>query len=200
MENRKALVIAFVFILILVIPILFTFYFWIPQQERSDFENYYLGIMENLNAEENKTMVRNWFERDYMFGELIEWVNDVIVFDKTYNDSGRHWKTDPASIKENGKGQCGEFGILCASACLANGYETRLVVAVDVSNPNNWKDLHVWDEVKMCGWIHVDPSGNVCGEKYRYETLDWGENIGSTVRIYAFEEGKCEEVTANYLS
>ena len=72
MKNRKALVIAFVFTLIVVIPILYTFYFWIPQQERSDFENYYLGIMENLNAEENKTMVRNWFERDYMFGELIE--------------------------------------------------------------------------------------------------------------------------------
>ena len=203
MENRKALVIAAVFISIVVIPIAFTFYVWIHQQQSSIFENYYLDIIKNLNAEENKTKVRNWFERDYNYTELLEWVNDTLVFDKTYNDPERHWRTDPALIKEIGRGQCGEFGILYVSACLAHGYDSKLVVAVNVSNPNKWSDLHVWAEVEDNGWVHVDTYPGKWNDPYMYErgkTGKWSEYIGSAVRIYAFEEGKCEEVTLNYLS
>ena len=30
------------------------------------------------------------------------------------------------------------------------------------------------------------------------EAWSWGKDIGSNIRIYAFEEGKCEDVTSNY--
>jgi hypothetical protein len=160
--------------------------------------------MKNLNAEENKTIVRNWFERDYTFTELLEWVNDVLIFDKTYNDPERYWRTNPSVIKEIGRGQCGEFGILYVSACLAHGYDSRFVVAVNVNNPNNLSDLHVWAEVnENDDWIHVDPYPKKWDDQYMYErgeTGKWGDCIGSAVRIYAFEEGNCKEVTLNYLS
>lgn len=182
------------------LPFFYYFYFLIPQQQSSNFENYYLGIMKNLNADENKTSVKNWFERNYTFTELIGWVNNTLVFDETYDVSQRHWSVDPATIKEIGMGGSVEFSILYVSACLAQGYESRIVVAVDVSNSNYWTDLHVWAEVKMCGWIHVDPSRNMWANKLIYANGEWGDAIGSTVKIYAFDDGKCEDVTLNYLS
>ncbi len=75
-----------------------------PPKQSSVIENYYLRIMKNLNTEENKTTVRSWFERDYNYTELLEWVNYTFVLDKTYNDPERPWITDPSKIKEIGMG------------------------------------------------------------------------------------------------
>ncbi len=160
--------------------------------------------MKNLNTEENKTTVRSWFERDYNYTELLEWVNYTLVLDKTYNDPERPWITDQSKIKEIGMCQRGEFGILYVAACLAHGYDSRLVVAVNVSDPNSWSDLHVWAEVKEnSNWVHVDPAGVAWDNRYGYEnneTGPWGDYIWSVVRIYAFEDGNYEEVTLSYLS
>jgi transglutaminase-like putative cysteine protease len=165
--------------------------------------DYYLDIIEDLNSDVTKTEVRGWFERDYTYTELVEWVNDTLIFDPTYNEPERHWRTDPSVIKEIGRGQCGEFSILYVSACLAHGYDSRLVLAVNVSNPDILTVLHAWAEVKMCGWIHVDPAGVAWNDRYRYErceTGDWGKEIGSSVKIYSIDDGMCEEVTSSYLS
>jgi hypothetical protein len=203
MDKRKAGVAA-ACILIVVVTLAYSLYVLVLKSHRSLFENYYLNIAKNLNSDDTKTEVRGWFERDYNFTELLEWVNDVLVFDKTYNDLERYWRTDPSVIKEIGRGQCGEFGILYVSACLAHGYDSRLVVAVNVDNPNNLSGLHVWAEVnENDDWIHVDPYPKKWNTPYMYErgeTGDWGDDIGSDVKIYAFEEGKCEEVTLRYLS
>ena len=169
---------------------------------KSPFEAYYSNKVQYLNRDEIKTKVRSEFERDYTYTELLEWVNDTLTLDKTYNDLQRTGIKDPLKIIENERGQCEEFAILYVAACLAHGYDSRLVVATNVTDPNNWTDLHVWAEVKMCGWIHVDPAGVAWNDRYRYErceTGDWGKDIGSTVKIYAFEDGSCEEVTLSYL-
>jgi len=196
MVKRKPLFVAIAGISIIVIICILSLY-------KSPFETYYSNIVKNLNRDETKTKVRGWFERDYNYTQLLEWVNDTLVFDTTYNDPERHWRTDPSVIKEIGRGQCGEFSILYVAACLAHGYDSRLVVAVNVSDPNNWTDLHVWAEVEDNGWVHVDTYPGKFNQPYMYErgeTGDWGDDIGSDVKIYAFEEGKCEEVTMCYLS
>jgi len=201
MDNRKTLVLIVACILIVGGPLVYYFYVWIPQQVGAQFENYYLNIMKNLSAEENITIVRSWFERDYNYTELCQWVNSRIKY-VPLNESCKR-STNPIEILENGEGRCGEFSYLYVATCLAHGYDSRLVVAVDVSNPNNWSDLHVWAEIEDDGWVHVEPTGNAWNDPYRYErgeTGDWGKDIGSTVKIYAFENGICEEVTLSYLS
>jgi hypothetical protein len=82
------------------------------------------------------------------------------------------------------------------SACLALGYQSRLVVAVDTQS---WSYIHVWAEDYYNGiWVHVDPSDKVWNNPSRYQSWDWGKYVGSDVKIYAFEDGKFEEVTSFY--
>lgn len=204
MGNRKALVIVVACIVFVgLAAYLFDVWSsqqkpWSPQQERAHFENCYSDIMKNLNAEENITIVRSWFERDYNYTELCQWVNSRIKY-VPLNESCKR-STNPVKILENGEGRCEEFSVIYVATCLAHGYNSRLIVATDVSNPNHWNVLHIWAEVEDNGWVHVDPSGNLWNDPYRYETGPWGKDIGSAVRIYAIEEGSCEEVTSKYVS
>lgn len=205
MDKRKALVIAVVCI-VFVGSVAYFFYVWSsqqkpwsPQQELAHFENYYSGLMKNLNAEENITIVRSWFERDYNYTELCQWVYSRIEYVPLNESCNR--STNPVKILENGEGRCEEFGVIYVATCLAHDINSRLIVATNVSNPNHWDDLHIWAEVKdNNNWVHVDPSGNVWNKPSIYETGPWGKDIGSTVRIYAIEEGSCEEVTSKYVS
>ena len=151
---------------------------------------------EDLNDTETKVALRSKFDRDYNFTELISWVNMKIEFDKTLRKPRYR---DPFCILGFGKGRCGEFSILYVAACLAHGYQSRLIVATDISDPSNWVDQHVWAEVKLNdGWVHVDPSEKTWNKPYMYEKWNWGKDIGSKIRIYAFEDGKYEDVTPNY--
>ena len=183
--------------LLLVITSMYILVIWLPEQERASFENHYLSIMKNLNNTVTKDKVRCLFERDYNFKELYGWVHEKLEFVPLNETFERH--TDPSKILKSGKGRCEEFSILYVAACLAHHYQSRIVVAVDVSNPINWIGQHVWTEVRVNGqWIHVDPSDKVWNEPYRYRTWSWGKSIGSKVRIYAFEDSKYEDVTFNY--
>ena len=69
---------------------------------KSPFEAYYSNIVKNLNRDKIKTEVRGEFERDYNYTELLQWVNDTLTFDKTYDDLQRAWTVDPLKIIENG--------------------------------------------------------------------------------------------------
>ena len=82
------------------------------------------------------------------------------------------------------------------SACLSLGYQSRLVVAVDSSS---WTFIHTWAEDYYNGnWVHVDPSDSVWNNPSRYLSWDWGKYLGSQVRVYAFEDGSFQDVTASY--
>ena len=163
------------------------------------YQNYHLGIMSNCNDPSKKVMVRSWFIRDYNFTEIYDWVHenlDFVPLNESFPPEQRH--TDPIEIKQSGKGRCGEFTILYVAACLAHGYECRLIVASDCSGLI-WADKHTWAEVKVNGlWVHVDPSERRWQEPQMYKQWSWGQDIGSKVRIFAFEEGKVEDVTQNY--
>ena len=195
LKNKKSLASLVIIILIFVVAVM---YIWLHacMQERTAFENHFLDIMKNLNSTETRTEVISWFEKDYNFTENYEWVNEKLEFIPTNVTFERH--TDPSEILESGKGRCEEFSILYVAACLAHGYQSRIIVAVDVSNPIKFIGHHVWAEVRLDGWVHVDPSDRVWNEPYRYEGWFWGKDIGSKVKIYAFEDVKIEDITLNY--
>ena len=195
MKNRKSLLTLFI-ILILVIAVVFILLVLLPLLERTSYENHFLGIMKNLNGTETKSKVRSWFERDYNFTELYGWMHEKLEFVPVNETFERY--TDPSEILESGKGRCEEFGILYVAACLAHGYQSRVITAVDVGNPINWIGQHVWAEVKSGVWVHVDPSDRTWNEPYRYEAWVWGKDIGSKIKIYAFEDGKYEDVLISY--
>ena len=196
-KNSKLLVsLVIILIFVVAVPVVYIWFIWLPQQERTAFENHYLDIMKNVNSTESKTEVISWFEREYNFIEIYEWVDEKLEFVPTNVTFERH--TDPSEIFESGKGRCEEFSILYVAACLAHGYQSRIIVAVDVSNPISFIGHHVWAEVKLDGWVHVDPSLKIWNEPYRYEEWFWGKDIGSKVKICAFEDGKIEDVTLDY--
>lgn len=142
----------------------------------------YLGIMENLNNDETKIGLRQFFEKDMTYTELLDWEKERLVYEKGAIERNE----DPFKILEYGKGRCGEFTILYVALCLAHGHRTRIVVDV-------FGD-HLWAEVLDGNiWVHVDTEGRI-NEPYMYER-DWGKKIRL---VYAFEENKVVDVTLKY--
>jgi peptide-N4-(N-acetyl-beta-glucosaminyl)asparagine amidase len=116
--------------------------------------------------------------------ELLDWIHERVKFDK--GNIARH--NDPKEILAYGRGRCGEFSVLFTALCLAHDYRARLIL--DVSD-------HVWTEVWDGGqkrWVHVDPSEKRIDDPFMYER-DWKKTLRE---IYAFEDGKVENVTRNY--
>ena len=112
--------------------------------EESQFE-----IIRNLYNETNSARLRTLFDRQYDYVELVNWTHDQLEYvDKKPNPIPK----TPFEILELGEGRCGEFTILYCGACIAHGYEARIVLIVRGSD-------HEWVEVKIDGeWIHVDPT------------------------------------------
>lgn len=191
--KRLSLLVSIAVVAVVVIIILFA----PPYIERISFENHFLEIMKQVNSTKTKIEVRSCFDSNLSFTELYDWVHEQLRFVPTNESFERH--TDPSEILESGEGRCEEFSILYVAACLAHDYQSRLVTSINISNPISLKGLHVWAEVELnTAWVHVDPSQRGWNEPYMYENWEWGKDIGSTVKIYAFEEGKCEDVTLNY--
>ena len=128
--------------------------------------------------------LRALFERRYTLVELLGWVHERLKWDN--GEMERH--NNPLEILAYGRGRCGEFSILFTAVCLANGYRTRIIL--DMSD-------HVWSEIwdpQTNRWVHVDPSERRIDDPLMYER-DWKKVLA---RVYAFENGKMEEVTKNY--
>lgn len=132
------------------------------------------------------SQLRSLFERRYTINELLEWLHEKVKWSR--GNIKRH--SDPLEIIAYGKGRCGEFSILFTALCLAHSYRARLVL--DMSD-------HVWTEVwdnKQKRWVHVDPSEKRVNDPLMYER-DWKKDLKE---IYAFENGKTENVTRRYKS
>jgi hypothetical protein len=188
--NKKVIVISAV----LVIAGLFAIvYFSSSEKDEAGgfqvFRDRYLGIMKNLNFSESKDDMTLELDRKLNFTDLFAWERGKLTF--ALDPVG--WFEDPVEILRGGKGICAQFSL--RAACLALGYQCRLVVAT-----NTTRDfMHVWAEVYFNdSWVHVDPSDKVWNDPSRYQDWDWGRGIGLDVKIYAFEAGKFEEVTSNY--
>jgi len=177
--------------------VLFAFaYFWYPLKNEpagfSTFKDHYLGIMRNLNSGETKAEIASQLDPSYNQTDLFGWEQSRLTF--AQDPTG--WHEDPIEILNSGKGICVQFSIVYVSSCLALGYPSRLVVATDTAS---WNSIHVWAEDYYDGsWIHVDPSDKIWNNPSKYQSWDWGKGIGSDVKIYAFEDGRFEEVTSTY--
>ena len=152
----------------------------------------YLGVMKNLNSSQTKTKMAALLDPSYNQTDLFAWEGSKLTF---ANDPSGLFE-DPFQILDSGDGICVQWSIVYVSACLALGYQSRLVVAVDTTT---WSFIHTWAEDYYNGtWVHVDPSDKVWNNPSRYLGWDWGAGIGSTVRIYAFEDGTFQDVTSTY--
>jgi transglutaminase-like putative cysteine protease len=155
------------------------------------FTQHYLEIMKSLNSTQTKSNMASKLNSSYNQTELFTWQQSKMVF--AQDSTG--WYEDPTQILNSGEGICVQWSIVYVSACLALGYQSRLVVAADASN---WNFIHVWAEDYYNGtWVHVDPSDKVWNDPSRYQSWGWG-NIGTAVKIYAFEDGSYQDVTATY--
>ena len=152
----------------------------------------YLGVMENLNSSQTKTKMATLLNPSYNQTDLFTWEGSKLTFASDPN--GFYY--DPFQILSSGDGICMQWSIVYVSACLALGYQSRLVVAVDTSS---WTFVHAWAEDYYNGaWVSVDPSDKAWNQGQVYLSWDWGSQIGSTVRVYAFEDGSFQDVTATY--
>jgi transglutaminase-like putative cysteine protease len=203
-QTHKWLVV--VSVLILIAMLVTVAYFWYPASSskpaNSELNNMpagfktlaadYLEVMKNLNSSQTKTKMASLLDPKYNQTDLFTWEQGKLTF--VQDPAG--WFEDPTQILDSGKGICVQWSIVYVSACLALGYQSRLVVAVDTTS---WSFIHTWAEDYYNGsWVHVDPSDKVWNNPSRYQSWDWGKNIGSTVRIYAFEDGTFQDVTSTY--
>ena len=148
--------------------------------------------MQNLNSSATKEAILPLLNSSYDQTDLFSWEKSKMTF---ASDAGGFFE-DPMQILSRGTGICVQWSIVYVSACLALGYQSRLVVAADASS---WTYIHVWAEDYYNGtWVHVDPSDGVWNDPSRYLSWDWGQYIGSQVRIFAFEDGSFQDVTATY--
>jgi len=154
--------------------------------------NHYVEIMQNLNSSQTKAKIASQLDPTYNQTDLFGWEQTKLTF--AQDPAG--WFEDPTQILNSGKGICVQWSVVYVSACLALGYQSRLVVAVDTTS---WSFIHTWAEDYYNGsWVHVDPSDKVWNNPARYQSWDWGSGIGADVKIYAFEDGAFKEVTSNY--
>jgi len=128
--------------------------------------------------------LRTLLERKYTLVELLDWIHEKVSWSD--NEMERH--NDPLEILAYGKGRCGEFSILFTALCLANGYHARLIL--DMTD-HVWTE--VWEEAEN-RWVHVDPSEKRVDDPLMYER-DWKKSLSN---VYAFENGKMEDVTNSY--
>jgi len=158
-----------------------------------DFQAYYLGIMKNLNSSETKTYMLDKINGTYNFTELLNWTGQHL----NWSEENFVRYSNPQQILDQGKGRCEEFAIVYVSACLALGYEARIVVARQFYL-GLVRGFHAWAEVKWNGvWTQADPSPTpFWNDTSRYKSWPWEPR--ATLVVSAFEDNRIEDVSARY--
>lgn len=165
-----------------------------PDPAFVSFTTQFLSIMKNLNSTQTKTEMAKMLGRGYNQTDIFAWESSRMTF--ASDPAGSY--VDPFQILNSEDGVCLQWSIVYVSACLALGYQSRLVVAVDTSG---WSWIHVWAEDYYNGtWVHVDPSDKVWGDPHMYlgSSWEWGQDLGTSVKAYAFEDGNYQDVTLTY--
>jgi len=151
------------------------------------YKSHYKSIMKNIGSTESiSNLKEKYFIQNLSIERIILWENELMTF---VNASVELNRTDlnPINILENGIGRCGEYAIVFAALCYAQGIEARIVTA-------SINGDHAWNEVKINGtWIHVDsspPTG--INEPWRYSKKNY-------IRVLGFESnGKVSNLTLKY--
>jgi hypothetical protein len=138
--------------------------------------NHYIEVMKTLNSSQTKTAMTTQLGSHYNQTDLFTWEHSKLTFE---SDPAGNFEA-PAQILSEGKGVYVQWSIVYTAACLSQGYQSRLVAAVDTAT---WSYIHMWAEDYVNGtWIHVDPSDSVWNQPSRYLSWEgWGSGIGSTI-------------------
>jgi len=158
------------------------------------FANQFLGIMRNLNSSQTTSQMLAQVPSGDNQTDLFKWESTRLTFSSDVSTS----LVNPFQILSWGKGVCLQWSIVYVSACLALGHQSRLCVAVDTGS---WSWIHVWAEDYYNGaWVHVDPSDKVWDQPHRYlgPSWQWGQYLGTQVKVYAFEDNSYQDVTSKY--
>jgi hypothetical protein len=148
--------------------------------------------MKNLNSSQTKTKMLTLLNPSDNQTDLFSWEGSKMIF--ATDPTGSF--VDPFQILDRGEGVCLQWSIVYVSACLALGDQARLVVAVDTQG---WSWIHVWAEDYYNGtWVPLDPSDKAWDMPHVYLSWDWGPYIGTTVKCYAFEDNRYQDVTPTY--
>jgi hypothetical protein len=201
-HSRTRTWIVAVSVVLIIAGLLTASYFWYNENNEPNsangnpafaaFTEHYLEVMKSLDSNEVKSKIAPQIDPICNQTELFTWEQSRLTFANDPNG----WLEDPIQILNSGSGICVQWSIVYVSACLALGYPSRLVVATDTTS---WNFIHVWAEDYYGGtWVHVDPSDKVWNNPSRYQSWDWGKYIGSEIKVYAFEDGRYEDVTATY--
>jgi transglutaminase-like putative cysteine protease len=151
--------------------------------EQEAFEKY-KEISKQITDPKTLSTLRKLFERTYTLQELLDWLHPKLQWSR--GEITRY--SNPLEILKYRKGRCGEYSILYTALCLAHGYRARIIL--DMTD-------HVWTEVwnpAQKRWMHIDPSEKKINDPKMYER-DWRKKLA---KIYAFENGKAEDVAKNY--
>lgn len=157
----------------------------------------YQIIMENAYSQESITGLKETFDGNYTYEELIYWVRNNLDFDKTKKNFPRYsgpmnvllyGVSVPQKILKGGIGRCEEFSVVYVAVCVAHGYDARLVRSFSPGD-------HMWAEVLVDDvWIHVDPSDGVFDDPFRYFRGDY-----ILEKIIAYERNWYVEITETYI-
>jgi transglutaminase-like putative cysteine protease len=196
-KNKNILAFA---IVVLIIVAAASAFLLIPKNSNDEPEglrtlaDHYTMLMKNLNSTQTKASMRAQLNANYNQTDLFTWEHSKM----TFGTDQMGFFEDPLQILGRGQGICVQWSVVYVSACLSLGYPSRLVVAVDTTT---WTYIHTWAEDNVNGkWVHVDPSDSVWNNPSIYQGVNWpwGSGLGSWVRVYAFEDGSYQDVTATY--
>ena len=154
----------------------------------TDYRDYdrYTTLMWRITRANYKAAMLDEFDRIYNFTELLDWVDDRLEWVPEDIDFKRGWA--PFDILSGGKGRCGEHAHLYVAACIAHGYEARIVKSFK-------PDDHVWAEIKIDGeWMHVDVVDKYWDMPFR--RFDGGMNV---TYVIAYMPSSYEDVTHRYV-
>jgi len=122
---------------------------------------HYQKIMKKISSPDYIEKLNNYtnFGRQMHYSWLLTYLGEKV----TYTEERIIRHEDPIEILEYGLGRCGEFAIAYTALCIANGWDTRLIL--DASSGEGNGD-HVWTELYIIppypmpvfGWVHVDPT------------------------------------------
>ena len=150
-------------------------------------------VMDEISAN-----ITSYFDdslRNYSIEELFEWTNHYLNWSDSI--SGNR-PSDPREVLKSGEGQCQEYSLLFASACVATNKDVRIVVC---EKSNFLNGHHAWNQVILDGsWVDVDSSLSKVNSLETYHGWFWWADVGEDCFVFSFDlDGKCEDITGEFV-
>ncbi|MGD6934780.1 MAG: transglutaminase-like domain-containing protein [Candidatus Bathyarchaeia archaeon] len=167
------------------------------------------NTMKNIVNEEQLRLVKDSLE-EYFGGtknltlqDLFTWQNKHLRYVDSFPWFGLgRPSADPKAIMNAGIGRCGEYSILFTAACIAVGYQARIVTVVKTDFLSG---VHQFCQVKLNGtWILVDsscyaPDKLVINDTSVYTNWGWWPLQEKGYYAFSFDENNAYNITDTFV-